>query len=168
MADTLKFPNGGYDVTICRRQDIIDCIDKNIVDQDIALAVINHCEFQAASFIKEGRWAGIPFIGNIRVPKTVQMIRSDEQKALIEDAKEQLGKERYIMFRKQLNKENAKQIKHNRYYKYITSIAVNNNRKLYKKLCATKGEVYARLFLYSSYNIVAVNNEYVMLEDYEQ
>ena len=100
MADTLKFPNGGYDVTICRRQDIIDCIDKNIVDKDIALAVINHCEFQAASFIKEGRWAGIPFIGNIRVPKTVQMIRSDEQKALIEDAKEQLVKERNIMFKK--------------------------------------------------------------------
>ena len=34
MADTFKFPNGGYDVTICRKQDILDCIDKNIIDFD--------------------------------------------------------------------------------------------------------------------------------------
>ena len=167
MADTFKFPNG-YDVTICRKQDILDCIDKNIIDKDVALAVIENCEFNAAKYIKEGRWTGIPFIGNIRVPKTIQMLHSTEQQALLQDAKEQLGKEQYIMFRKQLNKENVKQISQDRYYRYITSIAVNNNRKLFKKLCATKGEVYARLFLYCSHEVVAVSNEYINLEDYEQ
>lgn len=167
MADTFKFPNGGYDVTICRKQDILDCIDKNIIDKEIALAIVDHCEFQAASFIREGRWTGIPFIGNIRIPKTIQMLKSDEQQALIQEAKEQLGKEQYVMFRKQLNKENVKQISQNRYYRYITSIAVNNNRKLFKKLCNTKGEVYARLFLYSTYVVTAIDNEYINLEDYE-
>lgn len=167
MADTFKFPNGGYDVTICRKRDILDCIDKNIVDKDIALAIIEHCEFQAAAFIREGRWTGIPFIGNIRKPKTVELLRSDEQKALIEDAKNQLEKEQYIMFRKQLNKDNVKRIANDRYYRYITSIAVNNNRKLFRKLCNTKGEVYARLFLYCSHEVVAVSNEYLRLEDYE-
>lgn len=168
MADTFKFPNGGYDVTICRKQDILDCINKNIIDKDIAIAVVEHCEFQAASFIREGRWTGIPFIGNIRIPKTIQMLKTNEQQALIQDAKEQLGKEQYIMFRKKLNKENAKQISQDRYYRYITSIAVNNNRKLFRKLCDTKGEVYARLFLFCSREVVAVNNEYINLENYEQ
>lgn len=167
MADTFKFPNGGYDVTICRKQDIIDCIDKNIIDKDVAMAIVEHCESQAATFIKEGRWTGIPFIGNIRVPKTIQTLKSEEQQELIKDAKEQLNKEQYIMFRKKLHKENAKQIAQNRYYKYITSIAVNNNRKLYKKLCNTKGEVYARLFLYCSHNLVSVSNEYDNLENNE-
>ena len=167
MADTFKFPNGGYDVTICRKQDILDCIDKNIIDKDIAMAIVEHCEFQAASFIKEGRWAGIPFIGNIRTPKTVQMLKTDEQQALIQDAKEQLGKEQYIMFRKQLNKENAKQISQDRYYRYVTSIAVHANKKLFRKLCDTKGEVYARLFLFCSREVVAISNEYINLEDYE-
>ena len=27
MEDIIKFPNGGYDVTICRKQDILNCID---------------------------------------------------------------------------------------------------------------------------------------------
>lgn len=167
MADTFKFPNDGYDVTIFRKQDILDCIDENIIDKDIALAIIEHCEFQAASFIREGKWTGIPFIGNIRVPKSIQLLKSNEQQALIQEAKEQLGREQYIMFRKQLNKENVKQVAQNRYYKYITSIAVNKNRKLYKKLCDTKSEHYARLFLYCSYEVTAVNNEYINLENYE-
>lgn len=166
MADTFKFPNG-YDVTICRKKDILECIEKNITDKDIALAIVEHCEFQAASFIREGRWTGIPFIGNIRIPKTKELINSAEQQALIEDAKSQLDKEKYILFRKQLNKENVKQISQNRYYKYITSIAVSRNRKLYKKLCNTKGEVYARLFLFASYEVVAVENELIIVNDYE-
>lgn len=168
MADIYQFPNGGYDVVICRRQDIIDCIDKNIIDKAIAMAIVEHCEYQAAAFIKEGKWTGIPFIGNIRVPKTVQILKTDEQQALIEDAKQQLGKDRYVLFRKQLGKDNGKQVKIDRYYRYITSIAVNKNRKLFKKLCDTKGEVYARLYLYCSYNVVAVNNEYINLAEDEQ
>lgn len=167
MEDTLKFPNGGYDVKVCRRQDILDCIEKNITDKDVALAIVDHCEFQAAQFIREGRWTGIPFIGNIRVPKITQKLKSPEMQALIQDAKESLGKEQYVMFRKQLNKEAVKEVAHERYYRYITSIAVANNRKLFRKLCDTKGEVYARLFLYCSYNVVAIDNEYVNLEDNE-
>lgn len=167
MADTFKFPNGGYDVTILRKKDILDCIDQNIVDKEIAIAIVENCEFQAAEFIKEGRWTGIPFIGNIRVPKTKELFQSAEQQALINEAKEQLDREQYIIFRQRLNKENVKQISQNRYYKYITSIAVKRNRKLYKKLCDKKGETYARLFLYASHEVVATNNEYIKLESYE-
>lgn len=168
MEDTFKFPNGGYDVTICRKKDILDCIDNNIVDKEVALAVISHCEFKAASFIKEGRWTGIPFIGNIRVPKLKQLYKTSEQQTLINEAKEKLGKEEYIMFRRKLGKDNAKQIANDRYYRYIVSMAVTKNRDLFKKLCDTKGEVYARLYLYCSNNIVAVENEYEKLGDYEQ
>ena len=167
MADTFKFPNGGYDVTICRKKDILECIDKNIVDKDVALAIVEHCEYAAANFIKDGIWAGIPFIGNIRKSKTKELLHSDEQQALIAEAKENLDKEKYILFRKRLNKENVKRISQDRYYRYITSIAVNNNKKLFRKLCNTKGEVYARLFLYCSHEVVAVSNEYVKIGDYE-
>lgn len=167
MSDIIRFPNGGYDVTICRRQDIIDCIDKNIVDKDVAMAIVEHCEFQAANFIKEGRWTGIPFIGNIRVPKSIQLLKSDEQQALIKEAKENLDKDRYVIFKKALNKDNTKRISQERYYRYITSLAAAKNKKLYKKLCAEKGEVYARLFLYASHEVVAVSNEYVNLIDDE-
>lgn len=167
MADTYKFPNSGYDVKVYKKNDIINCINENIVDKDIALAIVEQCEIDAANFLKQGRWTGIPFIGNIRVPKLKQLEESADQKALIEEAKANLDADKYVLFRCQLGKENSKRIKQERYYRYITSIAVAKNRHLYKKLCKNKGEVYARLYLYATHNIVALDNEYEFLEDYE-
>lgn len=161
MADTFKFPNDGYEVIVLKRKDVLDCIDENIIDKEIALDIIEQCEMDAANFIKEGRWAGIPFMGNIRIPPIKQLAKDPEQQALIEEAKQKLDKDQYILFRKRLNKENGKKVKQSRYFNYITSIAVSSNRKLYKKLCAEKGENYARIFLYACKHITAIDNEYV-------
>ena len=90
MADIYKFPSGGYEVTVCKKQDILDCIDKNIIDKEVALAIVERCEIDAANFLKEGRWTGIPFIGNIRIPKLKQLEESPEQQALIAEAKANL------------------------------------------------------------------------------
>ena len=87
MSDIYKFPSGGYEVTVFKKQDILDCIDNNILDKEIALTLIEQLEIDAANFLKEGRWTGIPFIGNIRVPKLRQLQESPEQQALIEEAK---------------------------------------------------------------------------------
>lgn len=167
MADTYKFPGGGYDVTVFKKQDVLDCIDKNILDKDVALAFIEQLEVDAANFLKEGRWTGIPFIGNIRIPKLRQLEESPEQQALIAEAKENLDANKYILFRTQLGKENSKHIKQERYYRYITSIAISHNRKLYKKLCEKKGEYFARIYLYASYNITSLDNEYIIFDNDE-
>ena len=165
MADTFKFPNGGYDVTVLRKQDILDCIDKNIIDKDLAFSIVEQCEMDAADFISKGRWTGLPFIGNVRMSRMKVLEKDPVQQALIEEAKENLTHQQYIVFRRQLTKENAKLIKNTRYYNYITSMAVTKNKLLYKKLCATKGEVYARIFLYASSHVTATDNEYVNLEE---
>lgn len=162
MANTRSFPNGGYDIVVCRKEDILQTIDNTIIDKDVALALIEQLEVDAANFLKEGRWTGIPFIGNIRIPKARQIIESDETQALVKEAKEILDSNKYILFRQQLGKEVSKQVKRERYYKYITSMAVTNNRKLYKKLCETKGEHYARIYLFANYNITSIDNEYEM------
>ena len=167
MADTYKFPGGGYDVTVFKKQDVLDCIDKNILDKDVALAFIEQLEVDAANFLKEGRWTGIPFIGNIRIHKLRQLEESPEQQALIAEAKENLDADKYILFRTQLGKENSKHIKQERYYRYITSIAISHNRRLYKKLCEEKGEYFARIYLYASYNITSLDNEYIIFDNYE-
>ena len=167
MADTYKFPGGGYDVTVFKKQDVLDCIDKNILDKDVALAFIEQLEVDAANFLKEGRWTGIPFIGNIRIPKLRQLEESPEQQALIAEAKKNLDADKYILFRTQLGKENSKHIKQERYYRYITSIAISHNRRLYKKLCEEKGDYFARIYLYASYNITSLDNEYIIFDNYE-
>lgn len=168
MAEIYKFPNSDHTVTVFKKQDILKCIDDNIIDKDVALALVERCEIDATNFLKEGRWTGIPFIGNIRIPKTKLLEQTDEQQALIQEARENLDTHKYILFRSQLGKENSKRIKQERYYRYITSIAVNKNRKLYKKLCKEKGEYYARIYLYASYNIVATDNEYIIFDDNEK
>lgn len=167
MADTFKFPNDGYDVTVVKRQDILDCIDANIIDKDVALAIVDHCELDAAEFIKAGRWTGLPFIGNVRVPKAKLMEEDPVQQALIDEAKEYLNPSQYIMFRRQLSANNHEFVKFVRYFNYMTSMAVTKHRKLYNSLCKTKGEAYAKVFLFAMKHITAVNNEYVNLEDNE-
>uniref|UniRef100_A0AAU8MIM0 DNA binding protein HU beta n=1 Tax=Geladintestivirus 2 TaxID=3233134 RepID=A0AAU8MIM0_9CAUD len=165
MSDINKFPNG-YNVTVCRKQDILDCIDKNILDKEVVLEIIDDLEHQIAEGISQDRWMGIPFIGSIRRSKNKKLLDTPEQKALIEEAKSELDKQQYILFRTRLNKDNAKRIKEDRYYRYITSLAIGKNRLVFNKLCKLKGEAFARLYLYASYNVVAQNNEYVSLVDY--
>lgn len=167
MSDTFKFPNGGYEVTVHRKQDIIDCIDANIVDKEIALAIVEQCEIDAVNFIKEGKWTGLPFIGNLRIPKAKALELTSEQQLLIEEAKELIDPNQYILFRRQLSADNHKRAKYERYYRYMTSIAVNRNKKLYKKLCKEKGECYARIYLYGTIMITAVNNEFIEFNNYE-
>ena len=134
MSDTFKFPNGGYDVTVVRKQDILDCLDANVVDKEVVLAVISQCELDASNFIESGRWTGIPFLGSIRVPKRLQKLRTPEVQELIDEAKNTLDKDRYIVFRQKLEADIHNEEKHERFYRYIVSHFVNNNRRFYNRL----------------------------------
>ena len=141
MSDIFKFPNG-YDVTVVRKQDILDCLDANVIDKEVVLAVISQCELDASNFIESGRWTGIPFLCSIRVPKRTQRLRSPEIQELIETAKNTLDKDRYLVFRQQLGDNIASEEKHERFYRYVVSHFVNNNRKFYNKLIRKYNEKY--------------------------
>ena len=167
MSDIFKFPNGGYEVSIVRKKEILDCIEQNITDKEVALEVITQCEVDAASFIRDGKWSSIPFIGNLRINKRLQYEKTEEQKKFIEEARTNLDKESYYLFRKNLGIENTARARAERYYKYIVSIASNKNRKRYKDLCQSKGELVARITMYAISNIVAIDNEFVNIEDYD-
>lgn len=165
MKETYKFPNGGYDITIVRKEDILATIDENIVDKDIMYEMIEQLEIDASNFIKEGRWAGIPYMGNIRTPEGLKLNHSKEQRLLLEDAYENLSSDKYVMFRHKLAVDNDKRIRANRYYRYIVSMAVNKNPAQFRKLAKAKGDEYARLYFYSKTMVTAVDNEYIPVED---
>ena len=164
MTDTYKFP-GGTDVKIVRKEDIIETINCNIVDKEIALAIVKQCEVDAANFLRKGRWTGIPFIGSIKVPDVVRMSNTPEQKELIKDAAETTTNEQFVMFRRELAYNNEKRVKATRYYNYVLSMAVSKNRNLFKKLCREKGVGYARIHFFLTSSITAVENEYIPVED---
>lgn len=162
--DTYKFP-GGNDVKVIRKEDIIDTINTNIVDKDVALAIVKQCEIDAAAFLKSGRWTGIPFMGNIKVPDNVKMSRTPEQRELIDSAYHSVSNEQFVMFRRGLAYDNEKRIKANRYFNYVLSMAVAKNRQLFKKLCKEKGESWTRIHFFLTFSVTAINNEYVPIED---
>jgi hypothetical protein len=149
MADTFRFPNKGYEVKVLRKEDVLDSINKNIIDKEVALAIVKRCEIDAANFIKEGRWAGIPFIGNIRIPPAVQQLMSSEHQALVKEAEETLDAKKYVLFRHNLANDIGKQIKTERYYKYMVSKFVGKNQKFFKTIAKQHGDLYARFLCYT-------------------
>ena len=164
MQDTYKFP-GGKDVKIVRKEDIINTINTNIVDTEVALAIVKQCEIDAVNFMKKGRLTGIPFMGTIKVPDTIKMSQTKEQKDLIIAAMENTTNEQFVMFRRNLAYDNKVKIKARKYYNYVLSLSVAKNRNQFKKMCKEKGEAYARLHFFLLYSVTSVNNEYIPVED---
>lgn len=150
-----KFPNG-YDVRVVRKQDILDCIDENIIDKEIALELITQCEIDACQYINEGKWTGLPYIGSVRLNDGGKILR--ENKELLNEAKEKLDDEKYILFKKSLVIEGKTKLKKSRYFNYIVSIYANHNRKVYKELVANNGENFAKVILFSFANMEVVGD----------
>lgn len=134
MSDIFKFPNGGFEVEICRKTDIISDLNIDSDKKEILLAIITQCETDANNFLKEGRWTGIPFLGNMRIPEYKIKFKEIGGAELLETAKETLDKERYDIFKKQINANIACDIKRERFYRYVTSCYVTKHRKLYNLL----------------------------------
>lgn len=157
MPNTFKFPPNGYEVIVLRKQDVLDCIEENIIDKEIALDIVRRCEIDATNFLKEGRWAGIPFIGNIRIPKQVQRFMSEDMQKTMQDARENLDKDKYLLFRKQVVDDTFKQIKEDRYYKYEVSKFVGKNLHIFKYLTVKHGDAMARFICFTLREMTAVD-----------
>lgn len=148
MPTTNKFPNGGYDVKVLRKEDVIKCIDDNIIDKDIALTLIKRLEIDAATVVQQGGWAGIPHLGSLRIPLHKKLARTEESVELVKEAWNTLDKQRYILFRKDLAGEYKKREKNERFFKYCVSMMANKNKILYKELIDTKGLDWTNVFMY--------------------
>ncbi len=157
MNDTIKMPGGGYDVKVVRKEDILKCIDSNILDKDIMLAFINQFEVDATNFLSQGRWTSLPYIGTLRKNQYKEAINSEEIKELDEAAKENLDRNKYLLFRKDLRNDINKAIKRERLYKYTLSRVLTKNRKFYEYLVETKGEKRARVICHSMFELTSVD-----------
>ena len=60
------------------------------------------------------------------------------RRSFLEEAKNVLDKDRYLVFRHQLNGDIDREQREERYYRYMVSHFVNNNRKFYNKLVKKK------------------------------
>lgn len=166
MKDTYKFP-GGKDVTVFRKEDVINNIKCNIVDTEVALALVRQCEMDAVNFLRKGRWTGVPFIGSIRPSKVKLLNKTKEQQEALQYAKETLTNEQYVMFKKATNHENFRKIKAQKHFNYVLSMVVAKDRVAFKKAVREKGYAWARIQFYLKHSICATQNELIRIEDAE-
>lgn len=155
MYSLFKFPNGGFDVEVCRKQDILESLGDD-VDKELILAIVTQCETDAINFINEGRWTGIPYLGNMRVPKNKQKFEEINGHEILETAKQELDKRQYDVFKKDLNTRIVIDVKLERLYRYMTSNFVTKNRKVYDRFITYANvlnfknkEAFARFMCYS-------------------
>lgn len=160
MPEEFRFPNG-YNVKVLRKDEILKTINDNIIDKEIALDIIETCEVDASNFLRDGRWVGIPYIGNIRIPPKIQIAMSNKTKELFKEAKELLDENKYILFRQNYYKEANKQVKQERYYKYILSQFVGRNIKFFNFMSKLKGDKAARVICYSFNNLEPLDDEQI-------
>ena len=153
MPESRKFPPEGYQVTVLRKQDVLKCMDENIIDKEIALEIVRRCEIDATNFLKEGRWAGIPFLGNIRIPKIVQTFLSEDTQQLMAEAKENLDANKYLLFRKEFATDTVKRQDRERFYKYELSKFIGKNLSLFRKLSNIHGDKLARVVCFTLRNM---------------
>lgn len=155
MYNIFKFPNGGFDVEVCRKQDILDSLGDD-VDKELLLTIVTQCETDAINFINEGRWTGIPYLGNMRVPKNKQKFEEIGGREILETARQELDKKQYDVFKRDLNASIVIDIKKERLYRYMTSCFVTKNRKTYDRFLSQAASLninnvgaYARFMCYS-------------------
>jgi len=153
MNDTIKMPGGGYDIKVVRKEEILECIDANIIDKDVMLAFITQIEVDSVNFLQQGRWTSLPYIGTLRKNKYKEITRSKEYKELNEQAKESLDNDKYILFRKNLRNDIARNLKRERFYKYVVSQFAKKNKEYFRYIEKTKGELYARVIGYTLFDI---------------
>lgn len=163
MGETRRFPPEGYEVTLLRKQDVLKCIDENIIDKEIALEIVRRCEIDATNFLENGRWAGIPFLGNIRIPKIVQTFLSEDTQQLMAEAKQNLDANKYLLFRKQFATNAVKREDRERFYKYELSKFIGKNLKTFRALSSKHGDKLARIICFTLRNMTVVT-EYNLYE----
>lgn len=156
LRDKYKFPNG-YDVEVCRNEDILSELSCDDFTKEVTATLIDKLETDVVAYMKLGKWVGIPFIGNLKASDVKRLEK--EKKDLIDEARDTLSREDYILFRKNLTKDIYDNLKADRYFKYVLSMAVKSNHKSFNRVAKRKGTAFARLLYYCSYYLKYIPNE---------
>lgn len=148
MSEIRKYPYG-YSITVCNRQDILDCLDKNVVDKEVVLRVIDSVEEEIFNSVMSGESASLPYLGRIHVDKEKRLLRSEEVRDIMDESRKVLTKEEYFNFKKKLEKDVYSSAKMDRYYHYIVGTFIKKHPNLYKHLLENHTEEEARIIIYT-------------------
>lgn len=154
------FPYSNIEVTIVRKADILETIAKNITDPDVANELISHIEINAEKTLKQGGWAGFPYLGSVRIPHGLSNETLNRNREAKEYAYQNLNRKEYLMFMKQEAHDNFAINKYRSYFDTLAARAAKANKTKYSILCSNKGHNYAKLKVTFDCALRAIQTEY--------
>lgn len=157
------FPYSNIEVTIVRKEDILKTIAENITDPDVANELISHIEINAERTLKQGGWAGFPYLGSIRIPPGLSNETLNRNKDAKEYAYQNLNRKEYLMFMRQEAYDNFAINKYRSYFDNLAARAIRLNKKEYSILCSNKGKNYAKLKITFNCSLRPIKTEYECL-----
>lgn len=160
MKNTRRFP-GGAEVIVVNKKQVLETIDTNIVDKEIALELVTRLEQKAIQHLNNNEWISIPYIGNIRIPKHLQYLHTPEEQEIFKEAYNNLPsaefsdaahKQKYrLKCRENFYKEN----------KYNASVNINRNKEYFKYLVDRFGESRAIFTMGALSKLQICNDEHI-------
>ena len=86
-------------------------------------------------------------------------MRQDDMQELLLEAKDNLDREKYLLFRRNLVSDISTRLNTSRYYRYSTSVNINKYKRLYKHIRYYYGDNIARLIIFSVTQLTIKNAE---------
>lgn len=145
-----------YVIVIKRKEDIIQTIQKDILDGEILDDIISSLERSIAHGIAARQWVSLPYIGNISLNKGY--ISALNNRSKFDTAKKVMNKNQYLVFRKQIIKEEKLRIVREKNIEWFIRRAKEKHKKLHKELTKRYGESYANMYCYFK-NLVSIIEE---------
>lgn len=144
---TKKFPYSNYDVVIVEKDDILKTIDDNIIDKEVARALIDSLEIKAYDYLKDEKGVSFPYLGTIRIPDGLKRENRLRNKEAIQFAYEHFDKPRYVAFIKDMSRLNKERMNFRALLNSAFEIMKRKYPDVYKEIYNKKGELSAKLIL---------------------
>lgn len=162
--ETRKFVGANAnDVTIVHKEAVLETINQNIVDKDIALDLIIQLEKDAADYITQGKITGVPYIGRVEFKVGSIAIRNHAEE--LAEAKKHLDQEQFLAFKKDIAVEAIEHAKYESFFRYRASMGIKRNRRTYANLVQDKGEAYAKIKMFTR---IVISEDVRYSKDYDR
>lgn len=161
MASNIK-----YDIVIRKKDDILKTIQRDVTDGEVLNDIISSLERSIANNIINKENTSLPLIGRLDINLSKQSLYKNIP--ILKTAKKVMTENQYLVFKKELARDEQERINHERNVNWLKTRAKNDNIRLYKSLVKIHGENYALLYCYFQSLMTIHNSKHIDYSDYEE
>lgn len=154
-----QYPNSIQTISVVRKEDILQTIENNIIDKEIAIDIIDQLECDAAKMLVRDYWVGIPYLVNMKYGyATSAYLFNRDFKNAVDTSYKKLSKKEFVVFRKEINNYEVSRRNAERAFKFAVRMYARKYADVYQRLCKIRGVNIANVRIYGYTKCVGVDN----------